>query len=210
MRTNVKKEILKNNENGSATVVVFVTVFFTLMILGTIFTTMVLKNKSQQAELKMLEDSYNGDMGTIYNERTDGKYTFDYTGSEQVWSVPVNGYYLIEAWGASGGSSTNSGVTNVGGYGGYSQGVVKLTSNQTLYVNVGGEGVSGTTSTAGNGGYNGGGNGTKGTYSNVIRAGGGGGGATHVALTSGTLSTLSGSVSKILIVAGGGRRRYGV
>lgn len=210
MKSKVKKKIFEKNENGSATVVVFVTVLFTLMILGTIFTTMVLKNKSQQAEFKMIKDSYNEDMGTLYNERTDGKYTFDYTGKEQVWSVPVTGYYLIEAWGASGGSSTNSGVTNVGGYGGYSQGVVKLTSKQTLYVNVGGEGVYGTTSTAGNGGYNGGGNGTKGTYSNVIRAGGGGGGATHVALASGLLSTLSGGVSNILIVAGGGRRRYGV
>ena len=61
-------------------------------------------------------------MGTIYNERTDGKYTFDYTGSEQVWSVPVNGYYLIKLRVLQGGSSTNSGVTNVGGYGGSHKG----------------------------------------------------------------------------------------
>lgn len=207
MMYNCKKvKRIKNDddrEKGSATVIVLVTVLFLLMILGTIFTTMALKNKSQLAELSELKIVYDGDMKTIYEERNDGIYKFNYTGAEQTFVASKAGYYLLEAWGAEGGSSTNSGNTNKGGYGGYSEGVVKLSANQTLYINVGGKGASGTTSSAGNGGYNGGGNGTLATYDSVIRAGGGGGGATHIALSSGVLSSLSGKTSDILIVAGG-------
>ena len=68
MMYNCKKvKRIKNDddrERGSATVIVLVTVLFLLMILGTIFTTMALKNKSQLAELSELKNVYDGDMKT--------------------------------------------------------------------------------------------------------------------------------------------------
>ena len=70
MKFDVKSKILKNSEMGSATSVVFVTVMFTLMILGTVFTTIALKSKSQLAELSMLKEAYDGDVEAIYKENT--------------------------------------------------------------------------------------------------------------------------------------------
>src|SRR5574344_1697353 len=118
-------------------------------------------------------------------------YTFDYNGSEQIFTVPADGYYKLETWGASGGTYTS---TYIGGYGGYSVGIILLNVNDTLYINIGGS----TTSVSG--GYNGGGIGinlqNRGYY--------GGGGATHIAKISGLLSSLSSSVSNIIIVSGSG------
>lgn len=116
--------------------------------------------------------------------------TFDYTGAEQIFTAPVNGYYRLETWGAQGGTHT----TSIGGYGGYSTGIVKLNKGQILYINVGG------TSDSTTGGYNGGGNG----LSNVYGTGVGGGGATHIATSTGLLSTLSSNQNSILVVSGGG------
>ena len=133
----------------------------------------------------------NGNVVTIGNLSTTieaswtwiaAKYTFAYTGSEQMVTLPASGRYKLEVWGAQGGSS--------GGVGGYSIGTVYLTENQVLYINVGGAG-NGT-----KGGYNGGGTALTGGY--------GGGGATHIATKSGLLSTLSSNINNILIVAGGG------
>ncbi|MCL2041407.1 MAG: glycine-rich protein [Bacteroidales bacterium] len=107
--------------------------------------------------------------------------TFGYYGAVQ--SVTLDpGTYEIECWGANGGGS-------YGGMGGYSRGTLTVTSATTIYVYVGGGG-SGVT-----GGYNGGGNG--------ISSGAGGGGATHVATSTGLLSSLSGNQSAVKIVAGG-------
>ena len=39
-------------------------------------------------------------------------YDFDYTGSEQEFTVPCNGTYKLETWGASGGTSSTSGDYN--------------------------------------------------------------------------------------------------
>ncbi len=116
--------------------------------------------------------------------------TFDYTGNEQTFIAPTDGYYRLETWGAQGGTHT----TSIGGYGGYSTGIVKLNKGQILYINVGG------TSNSTTGGYNGGGNG----LSNVYGTGVGGGGATHIATSTGLLSTLSSNQNSILIVSGGG------
>ena len=119
---------------------------------------------------------------------------FDYIGDEQTFVIPENGYYKLETWGAQGGS-----VTNVlyGGYGGYSSGIVKLKKDDILYINIGGAGVVGSSTT--NGGYNGGG------YANeTIDCAASGGGATHIATETGLLSTFSAKKDKVLIVAGGG------
>ncbi len=117
-------------------------------------------------------------------------YVFDYTGGEQTFTVPKTGYYKLEVWGAQGGTHS----TSIGGYGGYSTGIIKLNEADNLYVHVGG------TTTAESGGYNGGGTGV----SNIYGLGRGGGGATHIATVSGSLASLSAKINNILIVAGGG------
>ena len=111
-------------------------------------------------------------------------YPYNYTGAEQTLTIPCTGTYQLDVWGAQGGSSN-------GGYGGYSTGKIELNASDTLYINVGGQGV-GTT-----GGYNGGGNSAGNDYY-------AGGGATHIATSSGLLNTLENNQEAIIIVAGGG------
>ena len=135
-------------------------------------------------------------------------WSFDYTGGEQEFTVPAAGTYKLEVWGAQGGTSYNGSSTVRGGYGAYSVGLVSLTTDDDLYINVGGRGndcrvVS--TGTRFSGGYNGGGFGYE--ASSDVRAAGGGG-ATHIALKSGLLSQLSNDISDILIVSGGGAGAY--
>ena len=120
-------------------------------------------------------------------EYKDGTtWTFDYIGSEQTFTIPCDGEYKLETWGAQGGVYSNY----TPGYGGYSNGVINLEQSEAIYITVGGKGVSTT------GGYNGGG-------SSSYNAGGGGG-ATHIATTSGLLKGLENSKDSILIVSGGG------
>jgi hypothetical protein len=125
---------------------------------------------------------------------------FTYTGAVQSFTVPANGLYKLETWGAEGGYN--------GGKGGYSIGYKALTKGQTIYVVVGGAGsyTNGGAVDARNlyycsGGYNGGGGGAS-----AAIASGAGGGATHMATVTGTLSTIGKAEfdSKGLIVAGGG------
>ena len=126
-------------------------------------------------------------------------FNFDYTGGEQTFTAQCGGYYKLETWGASGAQYDSS---NASGKGAYSVGIVQLSSQQKLYLYVGGVG------TLSSGGYNGGGY-QAGQYS-------GGGGATHIASNSGLLSSLNTTMntyssttgtsdsSVLLIVAGGG------
>ena len=102
--------------------------------------------------------------------------TFNYTGKEQIFTVPINGTYKIEAWGAQGGGAN-------GGKGGYAKGEIKLNQNDNFYVYVGGTN-----------GYNGGG-----SSSNKS-----GGGATDVRLTTGTFDNFDSLKSRIMVAAGGG------
>lgn len=125
----------------------------------------------------------------------------DYSNQNQIRTISVPGYYKLEVWGASGGGTS---ADTVHGYGGYSQGYIYLNSNQTLYINVGGAGSAVTAAvTSIAGGYNGGGS-AHSTDSSGTNNYGSGGGATHIATVSGTLNTLSESVSDLVIVAGGG------
>ena len=139
--------------------------------------------------------------GTIWN--------FDYTGSEQTFTVPCDGEYKLETWGAQGGMAVpydSSYSTYIGGYGGYSNGSIRFYKGQKDYINVGGQGKTllekgGTIS----GGYNGGGKATGSDgYATISESFGSGGGATHISTFSGQLSTLSNMRSSILIVSGGG------
>ena len=147
----------------------------------------------------------NGAARITYLGETEGTcihndyYDSTYMGDEDTFIVPCTGKYSLEVWGAQGGTHDTS---IYGGYGGYTYGEIELTTGDTLYINVGGQGTAGYNNGEVLGGYNGGGN----AYSYV---GGGykvgsGGGATHISTKPGLLSELENSKSDILIVAGGG------
>ena len=129
-----------------------------------------------------------------------GEYA--YTGDVQTFTATKGGLYKLETWGAQGG---NANSTYIGGYGGYSTGVVKLKKGETVYIHVGGQGTncSGERCTAA-GGYNGGGNSVGNEVCGSEQELGSGGGATHIATSSGLLSTLENNKNSILIVSGGG------
>ena len=120
---------------------------------------------------------------------------FDYTGGEQTYTVSKSGLYLIETWGAQGG--TGNGNSSSGGVGSYSKGTLELSLSDILYINVGGQSILSSE------GYNGGGAGQK-VAGSVSNPGGGGGGATHISFKTGLLSTLENYKNDIIIVSGGG------
>lgn len=125
---------------------------------------------------------------------TEGSYTdYAYTGGVQSLTIPVDGIYKLEVWGAGGGY--------YGAKGGYAIGYKKLTKGTKVYVVCGQAG--GGEKDHGNR-YNGGQDGS--TTQNPAHWYGKhpGGGCTHIALVSGVLSTLSNNRDKVLIVAGGG------
>ena len=151
-----------------------------------------IKDINGDISVDVINDSTEYDTETylecIKEDENVGKvWNYDYTGGEQTFTVPTTGTYKLEIWGAQGGSINE---TYYGGYGAYSFGNIKISQNNKLYINVGGQG------TVSQGGYNGGGS--------TDYSGGGGGGATHIALESGKLSILENKKNYILIVAGGG------
>lgn len=147
-------------------------------------------------------------------------FNFDYTGSVQEITLP-KGKYKLQCWGAQGGNVTGSYAVN-GSKGGYSEGVLTLTETTKLYVFVGGQGTSYTSSASQtstsvvNGGWNGGGAGARtARYSSGGTDGRsfprGGGGATDISTVNSSLSYSSGRTTRDsasllarCIVAGGG------
>lgn len=144
---------------------------------------------------------------------------FSYTGTVQSCTLPP-GTYRLQCWGAQGGSNPSDSTYGIssynGGKGGYSEGILKLTSTTTVYIFVGGQPSTSST----NGGWNGGGGGsgtstngtpTTATYGLGVSKVGRGGGATDIALTTSTMSyssyrtnRSSASLLSRFIVAGGG------
>ncbi len=104
--------------------------------------------------------------------------SFAYQASNQSYTVPYTGYYLLTAYGAQGSGS--------GGKGGEVSAYVKLNKGETLVINTGGtNGYNG----GGSGLYNGGGSTTiKRGGTNLIVAAGGGGGASGTAGGNGNAS----------------------
>lgn len=130
--------------------------------------------------------------------------TFDYTGTVSSYTVPADGLYQLEAWGAQGGAkSTDQTISSHAGLGGYTKAEAKLRKGDIIYIVVGGQGeyAKDNSSVGGSvGGYNGGGD----SGPNLSGGSGSGGGATHIAKVSGLLKNLEASKNQIYIVAGGG------
>lgn len=147
-------------------------------------------------------------------------FNFGYTGSVQEITLP-KGKYKLQCWGAQGGNVTGTYAVN-GSKGGYSEGVLTLTETTKLYVFVGGQGTSYTSSATQtstsvvNGGWNGGGAGRRTSRYNSGDTDGrsfprGGGGATDISTVTSALSYSSGRTTRDsasllarCIVAGGG------
>ena len=115
---------------------------------------------------------------------------FSFKRSTESFTVPVDGTYTLECWGAG------------AKHGGKSEGDYLAQKNQILYICVGGRGTDGSTSVKGVGGYNGGGDGGNSLGS---MKGSGGSGATHICLIDGLLKDLKTAYdnNKLLMVAGG-------
>ena len=143
-----------------------------------------------------------GKSSAIFTTTAQTDYKFDglfpYKNAVQTKVIEVSGYYLMEVWGAQGGSYNSS---YIGGKGGYAEGVVYLNAGDTIYVYTGGQpsgyNTSATSNNTNAGGFNGGGAGRTYSYSNTTTYGLGGGGATDIRLNSDTLYNR-------IIVAGGG------
>lgn len=146
----------------------------------------------------------------IVPEWIDTVYDFQYTGSYTPFTIPADGIYEFEVWGAKGGDATNGTLVGEGGLGGHAKGYKKMTKGEKIYIYNGEHPATATASTSG--GDNGGGSGY--TYSSNKSYGAAGGGATSIMTRSGTICSSSSSSSQsnnytkryeeILIIAGGG------
>ena len=159
-----------------------------------------LSNKKGQISIVVTEPNVEKTIYIInYKKIIVGKNLFEYTGKEQVYTVPVTGKYKIELWGAQGGDFKEL----KGGRGSYSTGNIYLNKSQVLYINVGGTGKTGTQAKIDvtEGGYNGGAN----SYTSRTECGqstSSGGGATDIRLISQNLN------SRIMVAGGGGGSYY--
>jgi hypothetical protein len=127
---------------------------------------------------------------------------FSATADYYLWSAPAAGTYTFQVWGAQGGSaiSTSGTVVQTGPLGGYASGNYTLTSGQTLYIYVGGQGAGSTSQlTAIAGGFNGGGIGYNGD-ANARAASGGG--ASDIRVGGNSLS------NRVIVAGAGGGGRY--
>lgn len=114
--------------------------------------------------------------------------TFSYTGSEQVFTVPVGVTSItVDARGGAGGGKSYYGYDPHGGHGGRVYAVLPVSPNETLYIFVGSAGESA------NGGFNGGGN-----AGHCCFGGTGGGGASDIREGSDQIAF------RILVAGGGG------
>ena len=119
----------------------------------------------------------------------------------QIWQVPLNGSYLIEAWGATGAegrlNAGPSAATRAGGKGAYMKGSFNLTQGTMLKILVGQTGKVGQTGFPLPGG---GGGGTFVVLSSgislIIAGGGGGGGAPGVGYDVGDPGQITGEGSQ--------------
>ena len=121
---------------------------------------------------------------------------FSFKGSTESFTVPVDGTYTLECWGAG------------ENQGGKSKGDYQAQKNTILYICVGGQGTPGDRENIGKGGYNGGGNGGTAVINDKgqpLKRGDGGCGATHICLEDGVLSKLETAYknNRLLMVAGG-------
>lgn len=117
-----------------------------------------------------------------------------YSGSSVSVTLP-KGTFQLECWGAQGGTYSSY----YGGAGGYSIGTLTLSEPTEMFLEVGGQPATNSTSQSmSNGGYNGGGKGAVRHYSSTYSYGQGGGGGTDIRIAQNNL------YSRVIVAGGGG------
>lgn len=173
-----------NNKGFAISTVLYSLLIMVFLIVTLMMGIMASNRKSNRNLVGTIEDElnrYSESATTIaFNDAAPNEY--------QTYTVPFGqaGWYKIELWGASGGSTD----TKSGGKGAYTSGLIYLSENQKLYFFIGGT----TNSTAG--GANGGGTGAG--------TGMGGGGATDVRTLSGDWNNTDSLKTRLMVAAGGG------
>ena len=149
--------------------------------------------------------STHGGIVNLYAKWAQTVTAFAFNGGVQAFTVPADGTYQLEVYGAGTIAQNNCAAT----YGGYAKGNAYLKAGDVLYICVGGTSpvltMQGQNEWTTDGGYNGGGQGrfvNDGGYHYCLNAGGG---ATHIAKNAnrGELANYASHQSEILIVAGG-------
>lgn len=126
---------------------------------------------------------------------TNEPNNFEFNEFLYVVKAETPGQYKLEVWGAQGGTYSSY----KGGKGGYSSGILNITEPTDIYIYVGGQpSTNSTSSTVTEGGYNGGGEGANRIYSGVSTYGQGGGGATDIRIGSTSL------YARVIVAGGGG------
>ena len=138
-------------------------------------------------------------------------YEFNYTGTEQAFTVPKTGTYKIELWGAGAGLTPSDTVKTLS-FGSYTSGNIKLSSGTILYIYVGENGYGFAEAYSNKRyRYNGGGYGNYVCFEDNSTYGNGnygynyaGGGATDVRLVNGNWNDFNSLKSRIIVAAGAG------
>ena len=88
--------------------------------------------------------SFHGAQKPHTSVSSSGSQTFNYTGSQQTFTVPSGvSTITIKVWGGQGGSGgyySSGSYCSTGGKGGYATGDLSVTAGNTVYVYVGGQG----------------------------------------------------------------------
>ena len=186
---NKNKKIKKLNNKGFAiSTVLYSLLIMVFLIVILIMSIMASNRKSTHDLVETVEDDLN--RYSVSNTKFEFSDVSD--GNPKEYQVPNSGWYRIELWGASGGSTTSeTGKEQAGGKGAYTSGVTYFDKGTLLYFYIGG------TTTTATGGTNGGGNGG-------TKTGKGGGGSTDVRTKSGNWDLPESLQSRIMVAAGGG------
>ena len=131
-------------------------------------------------------------IGADNSSNSNTNMNFSYTGSVQTATLDP-GKYILECWGAQGGSYSSYS----GGAGGYSIGTITLSQRTNLYIYVGGQPATQTSTGATSGGFNGGGAGCSRIY-NYSTYGQGGGGASDIRIGQDSF------YARVIVAGGGG------
>lgn len=180
-----------NNKGFAISTVLYSLLIMVFLIVTLMMGIMASNRKANRNLVETIEDElnrYNESATTLaYKDGTTG------TAEAQIYTVPSgqSGWYKIELWGASGGTTTSeTGEVRAGGKGAYTSGLIYLVENQKLYFYIGG------TTTNSSGGANGGGKGAG--------KGMGGGGSSDVRTKSGAWDNDDSLKTRLMVAAGGG------
>ena len=179
----------------------------------TAFSTITIDNLTMDTEytVTVYGDDNTSDIGNCMGKTLiyESFNNYDYQPSAYTEPIEVSGYYKLQVWGAQGGRTYEPNITDLGdqyhsalgGKGGYSEGVIYLNNGDILYINVGGQGLSGTKDSGiKQGGTNGGG------ASGYYHAGSGGGG-TDIRIkpyTAASGTSYDTYYARVIVAGGGG------